>query len=373
MIFPSTCRRPLLLAGNGLRAAGALAELDELRRRTQLPVLTSMSAVDLVQDEGYLGFIGAYGSRIAHLLLETCDTVVAVGIRLGLRQTGRNASRFASQARLIRCDIDGSELGRTLHEDEEHCLLDARQFLQQLLEEPLGDYGPWLERCRQAASLLEDLDMTDGNRAAALLGQLLADNALVCVDVGQHQCWCAQSLRLRGGQGRMLHSCGYGTMGCALPFAIGASLAAGRRQVCCICGDGGLQMNIQELQTLQRERLPVKIVVLNNRALGKIAEIQARFSPPRFAQTTAASGYSVPDFVAIARAYGLRARALQGYAELRQCREWLNDDQSCLIDVPLPEETQLIPKADFVSGQVLPEVSAELMARCRALLTAPLS
>lgn len=372
MIFPSTCRRPLLLAGNGLRAAGALAELTQLRRSTHLPVLTSMSAVDLVQDEAWLGFIGSYGSRIAHLLLECCDTVVAVGIRLGLRQTGHSPERFAAQAALIRCDIDSSELARTLHADETHWLQDARQFLRQLLCEGPGDYGPWLERCQQAAALLADLDLTDGNRAAALLGQLLADNALVCVDVGQHQCWCAQSLRLRGGQGRMLHSCGYGTMGCALPYAIGASLAAERRAVCCICGDGGLQMNIQELQTLQREQLPIKIVVLNNHALGKISEIQARFSPPRFAQTTAASGYTVPDFVQIARAYGLRARALHGYEELRQCREWLHDDRSCLIDVPLPEETQLLPKMDFASARVQPEAPAQLLARARDLLTAPL-
>ena len=328
-----------------------------------------MSAVDLVQDEAWLGFIGAYGSRISHLLLETCDVVVAVGIRLGLRQTGFSPERFAAQAHLIRADVDSSELARTLHADEEHYLMDARQFIDLLLAEDLPDCGAWLERCRQAAALMERLDITDGNRAAALLGRLLPDNALVCADVGQHQCWCAQSLRLRGGQGRMLLSCGYGTMGCALPFAIGASLAAGRTRVYCVTGDGGLQMNIQELQCVHREGLPIKIVVLNNHALGKIAEIQAKIRPPRFAQTTKDSGYTTPDFAAIARAYGLRARTLSHYKELAECREWLTDELPCLLDVPLPEDTLLLPKADFITGQVRPEAPAELLAHCRALLT----
>ena len=352
-----------------MRAAGALPALESLRRRTRIPVLTSMSAVDLVQDEAWLGFIGAYGSRISHLLLESCDVVVAVGIRLGLRQTGRSPERFAAQAHLIRADVDGSELTRTLHADEGHYLMDARQFIELLLAEDLPDCRAWLDRCRQAAALLEQLDITDGNRAAALLGRMLPDNALVCVDVGQHQCWCAQSLRLRGGQGRMLHSCGYGTMGCALPFAIGASLAAGRRPVCCICGDGGLQMNIQELQCVHREGLPIKIVVLNNHALGKIAEIQAKSRPSRFAQTTAESGYTAPDFTHIARAYGIRSMRLDCYDELEGCREWLHDEQPCLIDVPLPEDTLLLPKADFVTGRVQPDAPQELLARCRALLT----
>lgn len=357
MIFRLTSKKPVLLVGNGVRESGAAALLHEFIEKTSIPVLTTMNSVDLVQDSLKIGFIGVYGNRAANMVLSEADLVISVGARLGLRQIGNKPEFFAPKAALIRADIDQYELSRDIKADEEKHLADAKAFLGMLLNEDIPRYTEWQKRCFQVRDLLADCDKEIGNLCIEKISSLLPENPIVAVDVGQNQCWSAQSFVLKGQQGRLLIGGGYGSMGCGLPYAVGASIATGKGIVYCVTGDGGLQMNIQEFQTVVSERVPVKILVINNRALGKISEIQTVSYGRHYAQTTAGSGYTVPDFCKVAEAYGIRAATLESYTELDKYADWLTDKESCLLNILLPEDTLLIPKVNWNQKEILPKIS----------------
>ena len=342
--------------------------IREFAEKTDIPVLTTMNSVDLAQDDLHIGFIGTHGNRVANMILNECDLVISVGARLGLRQIGSNMDFFAPKAKLIRCDIDQYELARCIKNDEEKHLVDAKRFMRALLQEDIPCYTEWKSKCLEAAKLLEGEDISVGNLAVEKISSLLPADPVVAVDVGQHMCWSAQSLRLKGGKGRVFVNGGFGGMGCALPIAIGASVATGGGVVFAIIGDGGMQMNIQELEVVKRDGLPIKMLILNNRELGKISETQHGSYDGRFAQTTVESGYTTPDFAKIAEAYGIRAVTLSSYGELSECRQWFDDDEACLINIMLPELMPLVPKISWGSGTIEPKLDEELIDRVEAML-----
>lgn len=368
MIFHSTFRKPVLVVGSGVRSADAQKLMLDFIQKTDIPVLTTMNAVDLVQDDLKLGFIGVYGNRVANAILSHSDFVIAVGARLGLRQIGNKPEYFAPKAKLLRVDIDEYELSRAIKEDEEKRLLDAKDFFELLLQENVPKYTEWKKSCFESKDLLDSFDKEIGNLCIEKISSLLPINPIVTVDVGQNECWSAQSFSLKGNDGRLLIGGGYGAMGCSLPWAIGTSIAIGKKNVYCITGDGGLQMNIQELQTVVREKLPIKIIVINNRALGKITEIQELSYDKRFAQTTDASGYTVPDFEKVAIAYGIKAKTLIEYNDLDSCTEWLSDDTPCLINILLPEDTKLIPKMNWNEKIMKPMIDSSIMEKVSSIL-----
>lgn len=354
MIFHSIYSKPILLIGNGIRQSGALEMVHEFVRKTNIPVLTTMNGVDLAQDDIHIGFIGTHGNRVANLILNECDLVVSIGARLGIRQVGRDAKTFAPNADLVRCDIDEYELSRDIKANEKKFHTDARDFMRMLLDEEVADFSVWKAQCFEAKKYLSKYDVQPGNKAVMKISSMLPENPIVSVDVGMHQCWCAQSLHLKGNEGRIHIGGGYGAMGCGLPYAIGSSIAINNGKVYCICGDGGFQMNIQELETVKRERLPIKIFILNNKVLGKISETQHFSHGDRFAATAASGGYTVPNFQKISEAYGIKAATLSSYEELDNFTEWLEDNEPCLLDISLPEETFLTPKIKFETGIMSP-------------------
>lgn len=363
-----TSRKPVLVVGNGVRFAGASELIYKFIEKTNIPVLTTMNAVDLVQDKYKIGFIGTYGNRISNMILNECDLVISVGARLGLRQIGHIKEYFAPKAKLIRVDIDSYELGRNIKEDEEQYNIDAKYFMEQLLEEDIPQYNEWWNKCFEAKKLLEGYDDVEGNLCIDKIAQMLPSDPIVAVDVGQNECWTAQSLWLRGTKGRILIGGGYGAMGCGLPFAIGASISNKNSLTFCITGDGGLQMNIQELEVLKREQLPVKIFVINNRVLGKISEIQHGSYNDRYAQTTKESGYSVPDFEKIANAYGIKAATLNSYKDLDSYKVWLEDEEPCLLNIMLSEDTLLIPKIKWETCTIEPYLDEDILSKVNMLL-----
>lgn len=365
-----TSKKPILLVGNGARTAGASDLIYEFINKTNIPVLTTMNAVDLVQDKYRIGFIGTYGNRAANMILNECDLIISVGARLGLRQIGHVKDYFAPKAKLIRVDIDQYELGRQIKKDEEKYNLDAMYFMKQLLQEDVPNYKEWWDKCFEVKKLLEGYDDVEGNLCIDKIAEVLPENPIVTVDVGQHECWTAQSLWLRGTQGRILIGGGYGAMGCGLPFAIGASISTGNGLTYCITGDGGLQMNIQELEVLKREKLPVKIFVINNKVLGKISEIQHGSYNDRYAQTTESSGYTVPDFEKVAIAYGIKAATLDSYNELENYKNWIVDDEPCLLNIMLSEDTLLIPKIKRETSTIEPKLRNDLLEKISELLAA---
>lgn len=368
MIFRSTYSKPILLVGNGVRSADAVDMVHEFARKTNIPVLTTMNGVDLAQDDLHIGFIGTHGNRVANMIINECDLIVSVGARLGIRQVGRTTKKFAPNADLVRCDIDEYELSRNIKDNEKKYHTDARDFMRMLLSEDVGDYSEWKLKCQEAKDVLSSYDKQPGNFAVEKIASLLPSNPIVSVDVGMNQCWCAQSLVLKGYKGRIHISGGYGTMGCGLPYAIGSCISMGNTLSYCITGDGGFQMNIQELETVKRENLPVKIFILNNRVLGKIRETQHLEHNDRFAITTFKGGYSVPDFSKISEAYGIKAVKLASYDELDSYKSWFTDNEPCLFDILLPENSLLTPKIKFETQEIRPELNENVINKVLYIL-----
>ena len=369
MIFHSIYKRPILIVGNGTREAGAINLLHQFYKKTKIPVLTTMNAVDLMQDKDKLGFIGVYGHRVANMIVKESDLVIAIGARLGLRQIGNKPEYFAPKAKLIRADIDQYELSRYIKDDEDKYLMDAKEFLSKLLEEDVPIYTEWNKKCFEAKKILEPYDKELGNLCIEKISSLLPENPVVTIDVGQNQCWSAQSFTLKGQKGRLIIGGSYGSMGCSLPYAIGASYSMHRGVVYCVTGDGGIQMNIQELQVIVSEKLPIKIFVINNRALGKIREIQSGSYSERYSITDSASGYTVPDFEKIARAYGIKSMTLKSYNELDKCKSYISDKEPCLINILLPEDTLLLPKMNWNQKDMLPLLEDKLLDKVQQVLT----
>ena len=368
MIFRSTYNKPILLVGNGVRTAGAVNLIHEFAKKTDIPVLTTMNGVDLAQDDLHIGFIGTHGNRVANMILNECDLIVSVGARLGIRQVGQFNEKFAPNAELIRCDIDEYELSRNIKEGEKKYHTDARDFMRMIMDEDVPNYSKWKKQCLEAKDFLSAFDKQPGNMAVEKIASLLPVDPNVSIDVGMHQCWCAQSLVLKGYNGRIHISGGYGTMGCALPFAIGSCIAEKKKPVYCIVGDGGFQMNIQELETIHREKLPIKIFILNNRVLGKISETQHFYHGDRFANTAVSGGYTVPKFERIATAYGIRAISLSSYNDLDRYSNWITDNEACLFDIPLPENSLLTPKIKFETGMINPKLDEDSFEKAKAIL-----
>lgn len=330
-----------------------------------------MNGVDLAQDDLHIGFIGTHGNRVANMILNECDLIISIGARLGIRQVGQFTENFAPNADLVRCDIDEYELSRNIKESEKKYHTDARDFLRMIMEEDVPDYSVWRQQCLDAKEFLAAFDKQPGNLAVEKISSLLPENPNVSVDVGMHQCWCAQSLLLKGYNGRIHISGGYGTMGCGLPFAIGSCIAEGKKPVYCIAGDGGFQMNIQELETVRRENLPIKIFILNNRVLGKISETQHFCHGDRFANTAASGGYTVPNFQKISEAYGIRAIALNSYEALDHYSDWFTDKEPCLFDISLPEASFLTPKIKFETGMINPQLDDISFSHVKEILMKP--
>lgn len=340
----------------------------EFVEKTNIPVLTTLNGVDLAQDDLHIGFIGTHGNRVANMILNECDLLITVGARLGIRQVGRDSSGFAPKADLIRNDIDEYELSRDIKVNEKKYHTDARDFMRILLSENVGDYSNWKKQCMEAKEFLEKYDVQPGNKAVQKISENLPANPIVAVDVGMNQCWAAQSLHLKGRKGRIHIGGGFGAMGCGLPYAIGSSISTNKGKVFCICGDGGFQMNIQELETVKREELPIKMFILNNRVLGKISETQHFKHGNRFAATAASGGYTVPDFCKISEAYGIRAVKVESYEELENYKEWFEDDLPCLFDIKLPKESFLTPKIKFETGLISPRLDDEVFDKAREIL-----
>lgn len=369
MIFRSIYSKPVLLIGNGVRSAGAVEMVHEFAEKTNVPVLTTLNGVDLAQDVFHIGFIGTHGNRVANMILNECDLLITVGARLGIRQVGRDPIGFAPKADLVRNDIDEYELSRDIKVNEKKYHADARDFMRILLSEEVKDFSAWKHQCFAAKEFLKGYDVQPGNRAIQKISDNLPENPIVTVDVGMNQCWAAQSLHLRGRKGRIHIGGGFGAMGCGLPYAIGSSISTNNGKVYCICGDGGFQMNIQELETVKREGLPIKMFILNNRVLGKISETQHFKHGDRFAATAFSGGYTVPEFSKIAEAYGIKAAKLNSYEELDEYKEWLEDDKPCLFDISLPEESFLTPKIEFETGIISPKLDNAVFAKAKEILS----
>lgn len=342
----SRSERPVLLAGGGIRLSGAAERFREIAGKLNVPVVSSLMGLDVCGGENFFGMIGSYGCRCANYIAANADLILAVGTRLDTRQTGTVPESFARGATLVRVDVDAGELEHRIRPDELQIRSDAKVFLEHLSER-LDEVRPaaeeWLEAAREYRRRYQPGAETGAfgpNRLLEHLSSFLGPDDAVCLDVGQNQMWAAQSLRLSGQ--RLLVCGGMGAMGFSLPCAIGAWYAGCPGTVYAITGDGGMQMNLQELGVLSRERIPVKVIVLNNRCLGMIRQFQDLYFEGRRRATV--EDYRAPDFCRIAAAYGIPA--LRAEDDPGGVRELLRSPGPALIEFSLPQTTRVLPKLE---------------------------
>ncbi len=335
---------PVLLAGQGVKTSGAAGLFQNFARKNGIPVVTSMISADVMgQDRLNYGFIGAYGSRAANFIAAKSDLLISFASRMDIRQTGREREGFAPNAKIFRVDIDEGELAYRVHEDEIAVCADVKTVLEELSkQEAAGDFSKWVQICNFIRNELQGMDESEPNRYIRKLSRYIPDNSIITTDVGQNQVWISQSFEMKKNQ-KFLYSGSNGAMGYSLPAAAGAAVAAGRT-VYSFQGDGGIQMNIQELQMIVREKLPVKIIILNNHALGMIRHFQEMYFDKNYCMTVEGRGYSSPDFGKIADAYGIP------YKRIDRAGDILNpftEDGCEMIEVVFDMDTYVFPKLEY--------------------------
>lgn len=342
----NSSRRPILYLGGGVIHGGATDLVVRLAERGAVPATMTLMGLGAVPIDHPLsiGMLGMHGARYTNLALEECDLLIAVGVRFDDRATGQ-LSQFCPRARVIHIDVDPSELGKLKHA---HVAIagDVGEVLQALL--PLvkqNSRSTWLRRVAELRACyplrtpgINDLATPYGLiRATA---DLLGDDGIVTTDVGQHQMWAAQTYPVKRAR-QWLTSGGLGTMGFGLPAAIGAALARPERQVLCITGDGSLLMNIQELATAAELDVDVKVLLMNNRALGLVQQQQELFYGRR---VYAARFDGAPDFVQIAHGFGLPAYDLGRAEDPRMALlQAFARRGPCLIHAPIAARQHVYP------------------------------
>lgn len=350
-------RKPYILVGGGVPASGSIDLLRQFVHNTGIPVISSLMAVDALPYDDPLraGFIGAYGNRWSNMSIMNADFMLVLGSRLDIRQTGAKTKEFKGDRVIFHVDIEEGEMNNRVT----GCMTikaDLRDFLTQAVAASSGrsfpDYSGWVQEIHDLRAEWPDtkeLESIPGINPNVFLHQLSAaskDAAVWSIDVGNHQMWSAQSIEIQPHQ-RFMTSGGMGSMGFAMAAAIGAAFVVAPRPVMVVAGDGGFQCNIQDFQTIVHHKLPIKMIVLNNHALGMLRQFQASYFESRFQSSV--WGYSAPDFTRVAEAYGIPGRAVSELDEIDEALTWLwNDPTSpALLDVKIDLHANAYPKIAF--------------------------
>ena len=348
-------RRPLILAGGGVRAAQAAPLFRSWIERIKIPVVHSLMGVDVLPSESpyRIGLIGTNGNRWANKALVEADMLLILGSRLDIRQTGAVVDVFKGRQivhvdcvdeqinnRITGCTPIIAEIRETrsaLEDLSQHIAWPCRQ-------EWLSRIAAWQRRRTDCAELGDTVPLNP-NAVIRAATQVLGSARVIVTDVGQNQMWAAQSA-LIGTETRFLSSSGLGSMGFAIPASISSAMESGDTLL--FAGDGGFQMNVQELQSIAHHSLPIRMIVLNNQCLGMVRQFQDTYLEGRFQSTV--WGYSAPDFAHVAQAYGIPARTISRMEESQEAFAWMNEQKGpSLLQVMLDPKTDLYPKVKFGS------------------------
>lgn len=360
----SAAQSPVIVAGTGVRLAGALELFTRLIRRLEIPVTTAWTH-DLItgDDPLFCGRPGTIGTRAGNFTVQNADLVLVLGSRLNIRQVSYNWQSFASRAFKIQVDVDAAELHKPLVQPDLPVAADLADFLPALLQAAEEqNYRPhhqeWLGWCKQRVARYPVVQERQRHDRAPmnpyyfmelLDAQLREDDIVVCGNASA----CIlpyQVMQIRRGQ-RLISNSGAASMGYDLPAAIGAAVAARGGRVVCLAGDGSLMLNLQELQTVAHYKLPIKLVVLNNNGYLSIRSTQQNFFG-RLMGEGPATGVSFPDFQKVAAAFGLPACRIARASEMDQANQALTSDGPAVIEVMLDPEQGFEPRS---RSRILPD------------------
>lgn len=349
-----SAKRPLIYAGGGIVSSHACAELTQLAEHMRIPVVTSLMGKGAMRCSNplNLGPVGMHGSKYANMAVTECDLLIAVGARFSDRVTGK-VSEFAPHAKIIHIDIDPAEIGKII-DPAVPIVGDAKVVLGAICDRLAKDGAApidqewektvfsWRDRWPfYAADFADYPDKIAPEIVLSKLSDKLDPEAsIVTTEVGQHQMWAHQNIHRERAR-TFISSGGLGTMGFGFPAAIGAQIGCPEDQVVCIAGDGSFQMNSQEMATAAINRVPLKVVIIDNRALGMVHQWQSLFYDHRFSFTELDAN---PDFVKLADAYGWQAMRIEHPDQVDEALDtMLASDGPFLLDIIIPTEQTVYP------------------------------
>ncbi|WP_196139333.1 acetolactate synthase 2 catalytic subunit [Aliikangiella sp. G2MR2-5] len=340
-------RKPMLYVGGGVSLGNAVEELRYFAQQTGMPSVSTLKGLGSIdpEDAAYLGMIGMHGTKAANLAVQDCDLLIAVGARFDDRVTGK-LNEFAPEAKVIHLDIDQAEVSK-LRPADVTVLGDFKQSLPKLAVEL--SIENWREKCIQLSIQTQFRYLPNNENATGFidptsmlneLSRQMNNSTVITTDVGQHQMWVAQHMRFAEPR-NLLTSGALGTMGFGLPAAIGAQMSRPEDVVIAISGDGSFMMNVQELGTIKRFKLPVKILLIDNTKLGMVRQWQRLFFDERFSETDLSDN---PDFIQLAQAFEIEAESINQPAEVSGALErMLNSTNAYLLHVRINQDHSVWP------------------------------
>jgi len=353
-------QRPIIVAGGGIRYSNAVNEFNMLIKKLNIPIVTTWSGIDTIDHKSplFYGHIGVYGSRAANFCVQNSDCIISLGSRLDTRITGGKPGTFGRDAKILMVDIDKGELKKRrglkpYMEIQEDCKDFLNRCKNNISLFKKRDINKWLNYCNSvkikyptvSKEFSKDNKYVNPYLFSRELSNQLNSKDIIIPDDGGHLTWFMQSFELKIGQ-RVFSAFGNSPMGYSFPAAIGASIASRKKRVICIDGDGSFQINMQELQTVVNEKLPIKIFIYNNNGYGIIKQFQSLYLGGRY--NASGKGVSIPDYKKIARAYNIQYMSVSKNSSSNKIiKKALKSKSACIIEVFIQPEQNIIPKLAF--------------------------
>jgi len=363
-------KRPILIFGGGIRMSKAMNEVEKFLKKVDIPIVTTWSGLDTVdyKNKNYIGSIGVYGSRAANFAVQNSDLIINFGSRLDTRITGGKPGTFARSAKIISIDIDKYELNKRRGLD---IYLKINQDLKIFLsifnlkskKFKFSASYEWKKICREwklkypnvQSIYYKQKKYVNPYCFIEILSNKLNKKDIIIADDGGHLTWTMQAFKVKKGQ-RVFSAFGNSPMGYAFPAALGAAIAEKNKRVICIDGDGSIQINIQELQTMVANKLPVKLFIINNSGYGIIKQFQELYLEKRYEASIPAKGVTNPNFKKISNAYGINYSEIKNNKEIgRVLDKILNSKKPEFVNVIINQNQKIIPKLQF--GKPIEDIS----------------
>ena len=353
--------RPVILLGGGIKISKTENDLRNFLKKVDVPIVTTWSGVDIIDhnNKNYVGNVGVYGSRAANFAVQNSDILLCLGSRLDTRITGGAPSSFARNSKVIAVDIDKHELskkrGLKLHLKLNSDLADFFKIFNRNYKKFSYKNINWLKTCVKWKKLYPIVKKEYYDQKKYVnpyvfineLSKILDEKSVVIADDGGHLTWAMQAFKIKHGQ-KLFSAFGNSPMGYAFPASIGASIAKSKEKVICIDGDGSIQINIQELQTAVFNKLPIKIIVMNNNGYGIIKQFQELYLNKRYEATTPSTGVVNPDFEKVSKAYGINYTLISNHKNLKKIlNKPIKSNKVEFIEVLLKPDQKIIPKLQF--------------------------
>jgi acetolactate synthase-1/2/3 large subunit len=355
-------KRPVLILGGGVRMSKSINQLEKFLKNINLPIVTTWSGLDTMdyKDKNYIGCLGVYGSRAANFAVQNSDLILNFGSRLDTRITGGKPKTFARSAKVVSIDVDIHELNKKrgldiylkINEDLNFFLTTFNTKLKKFRFSASKD---WKNLCQQwklrypnvQNSYYKQKNYVNPYCFIDKLSNKLNKQDIVLTDDGGHLTWTIQAFKVKKGQ-RVFSAFGNSPMGYAFPAALGASLANNKKRVICIDGDGSIQINIQELQTMVANNLPIKLFIINNDGYGIIKQFQELYLNKRYEASISSKGVTNPNFKKISNAYGVNYSEINNNKEIDNVlNKILNSKKPEFINVIIDPNQKIIPKLQF--------------------------